>query len=185
MKKIHWSPVLLLFAIFLSAGALKAQQVVSAAGTHAASGTAQLSWTIGEPVSGTLAGGGHILTQGIHQGLLLVDAVEGNLEPGYSVSVYPNPATECLVLEFLHLQQQKLVGPGKGFYLRLYDVNGKLLLEEPVEHRVTLIPMDGYASSSVYFLQIIRLNRNIQHMKNGSEGPMTSPLVKTFKIIKQ
>src|SRR4030043_290832 len=92
-----------LLLIFLGTGIAKAQQVVSTAGSHSGNGTVQLSWTIGEPVISTFNNGSNILTQGMHQSKLLIDAIEEIELSGLIISAFPNPTNEFVNLKVSHL----------------------------------------------------------------------------------
>jgi hypothetical protein len=154
-----------LLLIFLGTGIAKAQQVVSTAGNHSETGTVQLSWTIGEPVISTLSNGSNILTQGMHQSKLLIDAIEEIELSGLVISAFPNPTNE-----FVNLQVHQLLTdqPWKEFSFVLYDMNGKVLMQKQIVSTETVIQMNNYVSST-YFLKVLVNNHE----------------VKTFKIVKQ
>jgi hypothetical protein len=149
----------------LGTGIAKAQQVVSTAGNHSETGTVQLSWTIGEPVISTLSNGSNILTQGMHQSKLLIDAIEEIELSGLVISAFPNPTNE-----FVNLQVHQLLTdqPWKEFSFVLYDMNGKVLMQKQIVSTETVIQMNNYVSST-YFLKVLVNNHE----------------VKTFKIVKQ
>ena len=154
-----------LLLIFLGTGIAKAQQVVSTAGNHLETGTVQLSWTIGEPVISTLSNGSYILTQGMDQSKLLIDAIEEIELSGLVISAFPNPTNE-----FVNLQVHQLLTdqPWKEFSFVLYDMNGKVLMQKQIVSTETVIQMNNYVSST-YFLKVLVNNHE----------------VKTFKIVKQ
>ena len=72
-------------------------QVIASGGNYVSSASGSISYTIGEAVTPTLSGGGHILTQGFQQP---TDIVNGLLdiekEAFGSFSVYPIPAVDKL-----------------------------------------------------------------------------------------
>lgn len=154
-----------LLLIFLGTGIAMAQQVVSTAGNHSETGTVQLSWTIGEPVISTLSNGSNILTQGMHQSKLLIDAIEEIELSGLIISAFPNPTNE-----FVNLQVHQLLTaqPWKEFSFVLYDMHGKVLMQKQIVSTETVIQMNNYVSS-IYFLKVLVNNHE----------------VKTFKIVKQ
>jgi hypothetical protein len=145
-----------------------AQQVISTSGDHSGNGTAQLSWAIGEPVISTLSSGSNILTQGMHQGKLLIDAVEELILPGFEISAFPNPASEVVNLKVAYLPTTRPDIQRKEISYQLFDMNGKALAEKRIESTETVIRMNGYAPST-YFLKV-RIDKKS---------------VKTFKITKQ
>src|SRR4030042_5240439 len=146
-------------------GLCLAQQVVSTAGSHSGNATVQLSWTIGEPVISTFSNGSNILTQGMHQSKLLIDAIEEIELLGLKILAFPNPTNE-----FVNLQVHQLLTdqPWKEFSFVLYDMNGKVLMQKQIVSTETVIQMNNYVSST-YFLKVLVNNHE----------------VKTFKIVKQ
>ncbi|MBK9981591.1 MAG: T9SS type A sorting domain-containing protein [Saprospiraceae bacterium] len=94
-------------------------QILGSAGTHFTGSNAQLSWTIGEPVINTLDNGSNIITQGFHQTLLIITAIEEQSIEGVNVKVYPNPTSNLVIIN--------LVNNLKDLKLELFDMTGKLL----------------------------------------------------------
>jgi hypothetical protein len=158
----------LITMIFHDIVTVKAQQVVSTSGNHAGNGTVQLSWTIGETVTGTISSGNNILTQGMHQSKLTVTAVEELVGSGFEISAFPNPATECVHIKIVSMSRGKASDMWKDFSFQIHDLHGIVLNYNQIEDSETVIRMDSYAPS-IYFLKIMDNNRE----------------VKTFKIIKQ
>jgi hypothetical protein len=157
-----------LLLIFLGTGIAKAQQVVSTAGNHSETGTVQLSWTIGEPVISTLSNGSNILTQGMHQSKLLIDAIEEIELSGLKISAFPNPTNEFVNLQVHQLLTDQPDEMWTEYSFKLYDINGKILMQKQIVSTETIIQMDSYVPST-YFLKVL-VNKNE---------------IKIFKIIKQ
>ncbi|MCB0738963.1 MAG: hypothetical protein KDC92_15750, partial [Bacteroidetes bacterium] len=71
--------------------------VIGTAGNTGSSGSASLSWTIGEPVITTESGSSNTLTQGFHQyyspGLVSIESYNDE-----SISIYPNPTKNQVVI---------------------------------------------------------------------------------------
>jgi hypothetical protein len=155
-RKIYFFIFILSFAL----GSLQAQQVISSAGASATGTGVQLSWTIGEPVIETFTGTSAILTQGFHQSKLTVTAVDPTLFPGLDVSVYPNPVSTQLWYKISGERMQNLS-------YRLFNAEGKAILNKTVENPEELINMEIY-TSGIYLLKFFR-----------EDDPL-----KTFKIIK-
>lgn len=80
------------------------QQVVASAGGFDVSGdnTISLSWTLGELAIATVESGSGdiILTQGFQQSMLVINAIQKNPELGVKVSVFPNPTSEMVNINF-------------------------------------------------------------------------------------
>jgi hypothetical protein len=139
------------------------QQVISSAGVSTGGTSSQLAWTIGEPVTETFtaAKSQNILTQGFHQSKLVITIVDPPVYPGIILTVYPNPVDSDLRLETRDEIMDNLS-------LRLYDMNGKLLLDQKIESQSELIDIQHYPNGS-YFLKVLHNNKD---------------LLQTFKIIK-
>jgi hypothetical protein len=156
-RKVYFFIFIIPFAI----GSLEAQQVISSAGASATGTGVQLSWTIGEPVIETFTGTSAILTQGFHQSRLTVTAIDPTLFPELDLSVYPNPVSTSLRLVISGDKLQNLT-------YRLYNIEGKAIIDKDIENSPELIKMELF-SSGTYILKVFR-DENI-------------PL-KTFKVIK-
>jgi hypothetical protein len=138
------TPVILIF--LLAVVTLSAQQVISPAGANGTGTTVQLSWTVGEPVVETFSAGNSILTQGFHQGKLVIYAADPLALPGLDLTVYPNPASSFLKLTL------KATGID-DLNFSLCDINGKLMLQRKIENQTELIDMLKYPSG-VYLLKV-------------------------------
>ena len=158
---------LLLFLSLLYAGAWSYSQslspeVIATAGDHFSTSSAQLSWTLGEPVSETFYGEGTtILTQGFHQTTLMITAL-ADFSADFKVSVYPNPTAEWLNVE--------APDAPAAFGLELFDVTGKplqFLPAEPQSERRT-VDLSGL-TPGMYLLRLRTEDRKT---------------IKTFKIFK-
>lgn len=155
MKKIIFT----LFP-FAAAAVVNAQsispQVIASAGTHYSNGSAQLSWTVGEPVITTVSNGNNIITQGFHQTLLNITSVEEQSVAGVNVTVFPNPTSELVNIN--------LVNNLKDLQLDLYDMAGKLLQARKIgaaEGNVQ-ISMTDYARAN-YLLRIYAIDGSVNY----------------------
>jgi hypothetical protein len=155
-REVYFFIFIILFAI----GSLEAQQVISSAGASATGTGVQLSWTIGEPVIETFTGTSAKLTQGFHQSMLSVTAIDPTLFPELQVSVYPNPVSTQLRYKISGERIQNLS-------YRLFNAEGKTILNKTVENPEELINMEIY-TSGIYLLKFFR-----------EDDPL-----KTFKIVK-
>ena len=136
--------------------------MIATAGDHFSTSSAQLSWTLGEPVSETFSGEGTtILTQGFHQTDLMITAL-ADFSADFKVSVYPNPTAEWLNVE--------APDAPAAFGLELFDVTGKplqFLPAEPQSERRT-VDLSGL-TPGMYLLRLRTEDRKT---------------IKTFKIFK-
>jgi hypothetical protein len=90
MRKL-FTAVLLFTAGFAHAQSVT-PEVVANAGDYFTSATAQLSWTLGEPVIDTWSNVSATLTQGFQQNSYYLSGIE-ELEDNVFVTAYPNPST--------------------------------------------------------------------------------------------
>ncbi len=140
MKKIiHKLPFL--FLLIFGSVAVFAQEVVSTAGNHDVGSAVQVSWTVGEPVIETGLNGQYYLTQGMHQGDMVVTAISEIATLGFEIKAYPNPVTSQLKL---NVNTSKL----EGLNYALYNETGQLLVTGRIESELTTIPMEQYSPSS-------------------------------------
>jgi len=136
------------------------QQVISTAGANSQTASGGISYTIGECVTETFTTSGATLTQGIQQTIITVTGINTIINLGYSITAFPNPATDFVILR---VSDNKF----EGLHYVLYDLNGKAIAIKQIESAETLIPFSEYNYAS-YILKVI----------NGHQGVMT------FKIIK-
>ena len=139
-----------------------AQDAVPAGGGDASGSGGSASFTVGQVAYTTNNGPNGSSTQGVQQPyeISVVTAVQTGSGIGLFCSVYPNPVTEYIILK---VENYKL----EGLSFQLYDVGGKLLLNDKIVSKETGLSMGDYSSAS-YLLKV---------MDHQNE-------VKTFKIIK-
>ncbi len=118
------------------------RSVVASAGNNVTTETFSMSWTLGEIAVNTLTSVGLVLSQGFHQGNLIIDAIEGAY-PEFHLKTYPNPVTDKLIIE----------SSGQNQLYEIIDVSGRVLnigfiTSNPFELDFTNIP------SGIYFLRV-------------------------------
>jgi len=126
-------------------------QTISSTGGTSSGG--QLQWTTGE----TIIYGSNTLTQGFHQGKLIITAT-GDLPDDYEFIAYPNPSQNGFFIKS---------GFGNNVKITVYDLQGKILETKTKIKLPVFIDISRY-QSGIYFVQI----------ENGNQ------LLKTFKIEK-
>lgn len=155
MKNI-FTVLLLVSAAMIANAQSISPQVIASAGTHFTGSNAQLSWTIGEPVITTVSNGNNIITQGFHQTLLNITAVEEQSIAGVSMNVFPNPTQDVVNIN--------IVNNLKDLQLELFDMSGKLLQARKVgaaESNVQVSMME-YARAN-YLLRIYSIDGSVNH----------------------
>ena len=114
-----------------------------------------ISFTIGEPVAGTVSGDNRILNQGFQQSDLTIRVATDEVpQELLSAKVFPNPAKDELIVELENATESDLT-------LKLYNVSGQLLLYkktktskgELIRLNVTEFP------NGAYFLSISQPNK--------------------------
>jgi hypothetical protein len=159
MKKI-----ILCFLFFSSVGIvnLHAQSTIPASGGNATGIGGSVSYTAGQITSITISGTNGTVAQGVQQPyeISVVTAIEEALGISLEIAVYPNPATDFVMLKIVNYEVHNL-------RYQLYDIYGSLLQDNKVEGSETGIVMSRYVSAT-FFLKVTDNNK----------------VIKTFKIIK-
>jgi len=141
-----------------------AQETVPATGGNAVGSGGSVSYSVGQVVytTNTSTASGSV-AQGVQQPyeISVVTAIETAKEINLSVSAYPNPTTDFLIL--------KIEGNVKTQYIAsLFDITGKLLQSQKITGNQTNIAMSNLVPAT-YFVKVT----------DGSKE------VKTFKIVKR
>ena len=161
----HFHAFLFFLILFMVAGMAlsQAQQTLPATGGKASGSGGSISYTVGQIAQKTL-----MSTEGtVYQGVQIpfeIYVVTGIPEAkGITLecSVYPNPATDHLILK---IKEDKAF----DYSYALYDLKGKLISKQEITDPETTISMQGLAPST-YFLRITGHNK----------------VIKIFKIIKK
>jgi hypothetical protein len=152
--------VLLAFSFYFSN--VSAQESINTTGGNASGSGGSASYSVGQVTYKTHTGTNSSVAEGVQQPfeISVVTAIEDAEGINLSVSAYPNPANDYLILEVVNF----LISP---FTFHLFDINGKLLQSGEIISTQTSISMNTLAPAT-YFVKV---------MQEGKE-------VKTFKIIK-
>jgi len=138
-----------------------AQEAVPAAGGEATGSGGTVSYSVGQVVYTTNTGSNGSVAQGVQQPYEIsvttgIEKEQINLD----FSVYPNPTKDYLRLKVDEEDLSKLD-------FQLFDMQGKLLLDNQLTSTITVVKMVEFPKST-YFLKV-RNDKNV---------------LKTFKIIK-
>ena len=155
----------LVLVFFISATALPgiwAQDTVLSSGGDATASNGSVSFSVGQVAYTSQSGISGVVNAGVQQPVQVI--MVGNEEPlsEVTIGIYPNPTKDKLVLE--------LSGeyPARGRHsFSLYDLYGKLLLQEHIRSSSVIIPLDNYAHG-MYLLKVSH----------------DTDVIKTFKVIK-
>lgn len=119
MKKILKVLILVCLA-WLMIGPVVGQEVTASAGGNFQGSGSRVDWTLGESAIQTFNDGSNIVTAGFHQPELMVTAVPDKSVASAFISVYPNPASDKITINFSN-------GPLPDATAKLYDSVGQLL----------------------------------------------------------
>jgi hypothetical protein len=148
----------LLFVGTAIAGLL-AQESRPASGGNALGSGGTASYSVGQIVYSTNTGTNGSASEGVHQPyeIWIVTELEDAKDITLSISAYPNPTTDFLILEVKNKELLKLD-------FQLYDIYGKLLQSKKITSNQTSISM-GNLIPSTYFVKIIQNNIEIKIFK--------------------
>ena len=153
--------VLRILLLLCSQAEAQVHESINASGAELSGNNGTISYSIGQVVFHTNSVSGTSFAEGVQQPYEIstisgIDIPEIVLQ----MSTYPNPTTDYLNLSIRNYSQEKLT-------LQLFDVAGKLLLEEIISEPNTVVDMNRFAMAT-YYLKV-----------TNNQKP-----IKTFKIIK-
>lgn len=159
-KRLKFGVVLLLGLGFTG---LQAQEAITASGGNGSGGGGSVSYTIGQIVYTTNTGSNGTVAQGVQQPfeISVVTAIEEAKDISLDFVVYPNPATDFVILKTGSYESDNLS-------YQLFDIRGHLLENNKIQGTETNISMQNRLPS-IYFLKVIDTNK----------------VIKIFKIIKK
>lgn len=120
---------------------------ISASGDSQTSTIHKVSWTLGEPVVGLMNGQDVQVSNGYHQHLDLQLLSIANKDIMASILIYPNPATEYLIVS----NKSNLEA-----LLHIYDETGRNVLEQEISKAETTIDFKNFPSG-IYMLNFTSL----------------------------
>jgi Secretion system C-terminal sorting domain len=144
-KKLKLSAILVLF---IGLTGLHAQNAIPVSGGNASGSGGSVSYSVGQIFYTTYTGMNGSLAQGVQQPyeISVVSGIEEAKGISLSVSAYPNPTTDYLILEVMDFDLSALT-------FLLYDMNGKLLQNKKITSNRTSIFM-GNLAPATYFVKI-------------------------------
>lgn len=141
---------------------IDAQESINAGGSNITTDFGSISFSIGQVFYTNLKNDYGTITQGVQQPYEIYSLGQDKFpQITLNLGIYPNPIISLLNLK---IEDENF----DGVEYELYDVTGKLLMDEKVTERESQIQM-GHLSRNVYLLRVLR----------------NTILIKTFKIIKQ
>lgn len=140
MKRKHWSLLLPLLAAPACFAQSTSPEVFSSSGGTGASPSAQLSWTIGEPVTETVSDAANSLTQGFHQPELDISTSVTDNDPAWSATVYPNPTSSLVRIDLDRVPQNATVV--------VFSASGEQVIMERMSDQHLVLDVTGLASGN-------------------------------------
>ena len=130
------------------------QTSVNAAGGEASGSGGVASFTIGETIFTDPSGDGGISSQGVQQTYDISTGIDELASVELLLNIFPNPASSTVTLSIAEPNVT-------DFRYRMYDLNGKLLLENRVQADLSLIPIENYPDAT-YLLEVLLDNRPVK-----------------------
>ena len=153
---------LLIATLLLGAFQAQAQEAVATAGGDASGTNGNVSYTVGQVVYTTNTGTTGSVAQGVQQPFEIQTVLGAeNFNINLQLAVYPNPTTNWLQLEVRNTDFANLS-------YQLFDLNGKMILNEKITAETSSIQMERLPAA-IFLLKVVNNNKE----------------VKTFKIIKK
>jgi hypothetical protein len=151
MEKIGLS--FFMIASIISKAQTITPEVKATGGTSYQNSTAQISFTIGEPITTTLSSSNGIMTQGYQQTKISVTST--GIEPilaSNQFSYYPQPSSNTLIV-----QSQNNV---EGYKISLFDINAQEVLCQNFGNSQTVIDVNSF-KEGVYIVAVADEKGNI------------------------
>jgi len=138
-KKLTLSIIILLVLGLTSSNA---QQAISAAGGNASGSGGKVSYSIGQLFYSYNTSPDYSVAQGVQQPweISIITEIAEAESINLKYSVYPNPVSDNLILEIDDFDNEKLE------YI-LFDINGKLLKNDKIKDRNTIISLQDLSNS--------------------------------------
>ena len=153
---------LLIATLLLGAFQAQAQEAVATAGGNASGTNRNVSYAVGQVVYTTNTGTTGSVAQGVQQPFEIQTVLGAeNFNINLQLAVYPNPTTNWLQLEVRNTDFANLS-------YQLFDLNGKMILNEKITAETSSIQMERLPAA-IFLLKVVSNNKE----------------VKTFKIIKK
>ena len=130
-----------LIAFFVASNFTQAQESVNSIGGVITGSGGAVSFSVGQMVYTTDSKEAGSVVQGIQRPYKITTTDIKKLDNNISFKAYPNPSSEDLFLEMNAFRKEKLV-------YQLYDIQGKLIMTNPIEIPKTQINMRDLAVGS-------------------------------------
>jgi len=152
-KKAKWSVLLLVLGL-----TTQAQQASTASGGDATGSGGSVAYSVGQVVYTTNTNSNGSVGQGVQQVYEVYNLGINETTLSISVVVFPNPTTDEVTLQMSNYNNEKLS-------YQLFDLQGRLLSNYPIEAQQTQIKMNSLPVAT-YFLNVVsQENKKVQSFK--------------------
>ncbi len=158
MIKNKLKPIAMLLLALLWVCLAQAQESVNSTGGNATGSGGTVSYSIGQVVYTTNTGSNGSVAQGVQQPYEILTVGINENEPKISLSVFPNPIGDNLILQVNDFEHSTL-------NFQLCDIQGKQISKGQIIAKQTQINTASL-SSATYFIHVVNQeNQKIQNFK--------------------
>ena len=147
----------ILFLLSFALTGIKAQQANDAAGGVATGSGGTASYSVGQVAYTSISNTNNNINEGVQQPYDITIGIPDNKNISLYYTVYPNPFSSSVNLK---IEKQSI----DNLSFQLFDISGKLILNQKVNSSETLIPMETLANAN-YFLKVMDNNKEVQSFK--------------------
>lgn len=147
---------LIIISLFCSTS-LQAQQAIVVLGNDVIGNNGSVSYSIGQITYNIYKKDNASISEGIQQPYEISEITIINEIQKNTISIYPNPTTDELILNLYDFDLNNI-----AYYL--YDLNGKLLLNNKIINYETKISMIAFIPA-IYILKIVQNNHELKIFK--------------------
>ena len=150
--------ILIAVIILLTLSQANAQEALATTGGDGSGSNGNVSYSVGQVFYTTNTGTNGSMAQGVQQPYE-IQTVLGteNFNINLQLAVYPNPTSDWLSL----LIKNSVI---ENLNYQLFDLNGRLILNEKINSEETTINLEKYPSS-IYLLKVLENNKEIKSFK--------------------
>ncbi len=146
----------ILGCLFLASYGL-GQTSVNTTGGKVSNNSGSVSYSIGQVAYHSVSNTSGMLTQGVQQAYIISTLNADEKTFNFSLTAYPNPTTDHLILRAGNFNQEKLI-------YKVIDVAGKLISEGKITQLETNLEMENLPSAS-YFVEVYHEYKKVQNFK--------------------
>ncbi len=158
MKILQFIALSVSIILMLNINTIQAQESIHTAGGNASSSSGSVSFSIGQVNYTNQSTSAGKISQGVQQPYEIFSVGINEYSQDLQISLYPNPTIHELILSIIDFSN-------KEFSYDLYDIHGKILLNNKITEENTTIDMSSFATAT-YFINIKnKEGKNIQIFK--------------------